>query len=77
MDELTPHERAHLGVLESTFPGWRFTVLGGVWWATRHDPPTHQQRSNGVRHQIASRGPVDLVEVLFEQLGILSRMRST
>ncbi|MFI0424271.1 hypothetical protein [Spongiactinospora sp. 9N601] len=74
MDELTIRERAHLGALEVTFPGWRISVRGGVWWATRHAAPTDAQKAAGLCHQLARWGPIELADALTAQLGILVRM---
>ncbi|PZG41397.1 hypothetical protein C1I98_21425 [Spongiactinospora gelatinilytica] len=74
MDDLTARDRAHLGAIEATFPGWRVVVDRGWWWATKHVPPTPEQRAAGVLHQFARQGPYEMVAALTVQLGILARM---
>ncbi|MFI0423086.1 hypothetical protein [Spongiactinospora sp. 9N601] len=74
MDLLTPAQRAHLGALESTFPGWRIVVHQGVWHATRHRAVTPEQRCNGLHRQLARPDPVALFHALCGQLAILVRM---
>ncbi|RBQ21427.1 hypothetical protein DP939_01550 [Spongiactinospora rosea] len=74
MDRLTPAERAHLGALESTFPGWGITVHQGVWRATRYRAVTPEQRRNGLHREIARPDPVALFYALCGQLAILVRM---
>ncbi|GLW11138.1 hypothetical protein Misp01_62660 [Microtetraspora sp. NBRC 13810] len=73
---MTPDEEAlHLNALDQTFPAWRFTVLGGGWWATKVDPPTEKERAEGIHAQIRRDHPHALVSALARQQGILSARR--
>ncbi|GLW07360.1 hypothetical protein Misp01_24900 [Microtetraspora sp. NBRC 13810] len=73
---MTPEEEAlHLGVLDQTFPAWRFTVLDGGWWATKVDPPTEKEKALGIHAQIRRDHPHALVSAIAEQQGIISAQR--
>ncbi|PZG20301.1 hypothetical protein C1I98_37565 [Spongiactinospora gelatinilytica] len=74
MTELSPWERAHLAAIESTYPGWHVYVRNGWWWASKHVPPTREQKAAGVLPEFARQGPYELVAALAVQLGILARM---
>ncbi|MFI0424973.1 hypothetical protein C1I98_22165 [Spongiactinospora gelatinilytica] len=73
---MMPDDR-RLEVIRQTYPGWRITVLKGVWFATRHRPPDTVERALGVHHQLARLTGDDLVAALAEQADILHRARRT
>ncbi|MFI0418966.1 hypothetical protein [Spongiactinospora sp. 9N601] len=74
MDQLSPWERTHLAAIENTYPGWHIHVQNGWWWASKHTPPTREQKAAGVLPEFARPGPYELVAALTVQLGILARM---
>ncbi|MFI0416954.1 hypothetical protein [Spongiactinospora sp. 9N601] len=74
MEDLTPDQRAYLTAIEATYPGWHIVVQDGWWWATKHTPPTREQKAAGVLPQFARPGPHEMVAALNVQLGILARM---
>ncbi|PZG36827.1 hypothetical protein C1I98_26195 [Spongiactinospora gelatinilytica] len=74
MDDLTPQQQAQLAAIATTYPGWHIVVHHGWWWATKHSPPTAEQKAAGVLPQFARPGPHEMVAALNVQLGILARM---
>ncbi|MDF5758778.1 hypothetical protein [Spongiactinospora sp. TRM90649] len=66
-----------LEAIRTTYPGWRITRLGALWWATLHTAPDAAERALGVQHQVAQPSVGELVVALAHQAHLLSLIRRT
>lgn len=69
---LTREERL-LAVIEQTYPAYRVVRMVGGYLATRHRPPTAEERALGIIGSIGRPDALSLSSALSAQLGIMSQ----